>query len=126
MAGSETGFMCAFSRCKIGGQLTEDTPRVEVKTFLPSATLKELKVNWDAHGEAAFHDKCWLTLQKACKGRDDEGLNIHPEERDMVVEAHKTAEYFDSVTKIQKEAAKIAKMLRQASHAIAFTGKMRK
>ena len=116
--------MCSFSRCKIGGQLTEDTPRVEVKTFLPSATLKELKVNWDSHGEAAFHDECWMILLRASEKQDEEGLNLHPEESDMVAEAKKSAEYFDSFSKIQKEAARIAKMLRQASHAIAFTGKM--
>ena len=41
----------------------------------------------------------------------------------MVLDAKKTAEFYDSMEKVKLEAVRIAKMIRTASYAIAFTGK---
>lgn len=43
-------------------------------------------------------------------------------EKSVVDEAKRTAEYFDSVEKLNVEADRIVEMLKTASNAIAFTG----
>ena len=41
----------------------------------------------------------------------------------MIKEGWKTAEYFDSMERVRVEAVRIAKFLRNAKYAMAFTGK---
>jgi len=43
-------------------------------------------------------------------------------EKSVIEEAKRTAEYFDSVEKLDKEADRVVKMLKSAANAIAFTG----
>jgi len=43
-------------------------------------------------------------------------------EKSVIEEAKRTAEYFDSVEKLDMEAGRIAEMLKSAANAIAFTG----
>lgn len=43
-------------------------------------------------------------------------------EKSVVEEAKRTAEYFDSVEKLEMEADRIAAMLKSAEYPIAFTG----
>jgi len=43
-------------------------------------------------------------------------------EKSVVEEAKRTAEYFDSVEKLDMEADRITEMLKSAEYAVAFTG----
>lgn len=43
-------------------------------------------------------------------------------EKNVVSEAKTSAEYFDSIEKLDSEASRIVKMLKSAKYAIAFTG----
>ena len=97
--------------------------RAEVKTFLPKESVPNLLVSWDMHGEAKFHHRCWSILTNSSK-RNEAGIKLSSVELKMIKEASKTAEFHDSSERVGREASRIAKMLRGASHAIAFTGKI--
>ena len=49
-------------------------------------------------------------------------LQLCPKEKEMILDARKTAEYFDSLEKVQHDACRIAQMLKSSQYAIAFTG----
>jgi len=71
-------------------------------------------------GEATFHDICWKAVLDSL--RMDNPFCFSSLEKSVVDEAKRTAEYFDSVEKLNMEADRIAEMLKSATNAIAFTG----
>ncbi len=96
--------------------------RVEVKAFeSPADELRVMEVGWTEDGEAMFHDICWKAVIDSYK--TDNPFALIPREKEMIKEAWKTAEYFDSADKIAHEAKRIANMLKMAKYAIAFTGR---
>ena len=54
--------------------------------------------------------------------RMDNPFTLSPLERDMLVVAKRTAEYFDSLDKVRAEARRIAHMIRASTYVVAFTG----
>ena len=49
-------------------------------------------------------------------------FQLSPQEKELVLDAKKTAEFYDSQEKVKHEAVRIARMLRAAQYAIVFTG----
>ena len=95
--------------------------RVEGKAFeAPVEERATMAVCWREDGEAMFHDICWKAVIDSYKM--DNPYALGPREKDMVKEAWKTAEYFDSEDRVKREAARIASMLKTSKYAIAFTG----
>ena len=78
------------------------------------------QIEWSATGEATFHDICWKAVLDSL--RMDNPFCFSSLEKSVVDEAKRTAEYFDSVEKLDVEADRIVEMLRSAANAIAFTG----
>lgn len=104
--------------------------KVEVKTVLPTGGInasktKSFQVLWKKNGEAVFHKDCWISLTKAARARKKytELPDLTAEEKVLVKEADKTAEYFDSLVGIKEEAKRVAKMIRKSGFCVAFTGK---
>lgn len=113
-------FQCNLRSC-VQAPLDESMARVEVKAFeVPELEIEEMYADWAEDGEAMFHDTCWRIIVRSYK--NGEPLALNETEREMLKEAKKTAEYFDSKAKIRFEASRIAHMLLTAKHAIAFTG----
>ena len=78
------------------------------------------QIAWSATGEATFHDICWKAVLDSL--RMDNPFCFSSLEKSVVEEAKRTAEYFDSVEKLDLESDRIVDMLKSAEHAIAFTG----
>ena len=113
---------CHLKKC-IQGSLERHMARVELKAFdSPADERRVMEVAWMEDGEAMFHDICWKAVIDSYK--TDNPFALIPREKEMIKEAWKTAEYFDSAEKITHEAKRIANMLRMSKYAIAFTGKL--
>lgn len=116
-------YECSLKKC-IQGKLERTMPRVEVKTIdLLPEDRAHMEVSWREDGQATFHDICWKALINSYKM--DNPFILCPREKELVQEARKTAEYFDSWEKVKFEAERIARMLKTAQYAIAFTGTCR-
>lgn len=95
---------------------------MEVKAFnVSDKEKKTMAVAWKDDGDAVFHDVCWKMVVGSVNDESN-AVTLSSLERDMVMDAYKTAEYFDSLQKIPREGARIAQLLKQSKHAIAFTG----
>ena len=81
---------------------------------------RHMEVAWTEYGEAVFHDICWKATIDSLKM--DNPFSLSSLEKDIIAEAKKTAEYFDSVEKVKLEANRIASFLKSSNYAIAFTG----
>ena len=116
------GMHCHLRKC-IQGDLEPTMARVEVKSFEPDSDERpEMGIVWQDNGEAMFHDICWKAVIDSYKS--DNPFTLGPNEKIMVKEAWRTCEYFDSAERIRSETQKIARMLKTAQYAIAFTGKL--
>lgn len=116
----ETARKCSLKKC-IQGNLDPHNARVEVKSFeLPTEERSHMEVEWTEDGQAAFHDICWKAIVDSFKM--DNPFTLSPREKEMIQEARKTSEYFDSLEKVKLEAERIARMLKSAQYAVAFTG----
>ena len=104
---------CCLKTCPNQADLKNQS-RVEVKSFAPP-TKESFIIDWTADGQAVFHRDCWALVQNG-------EVVVDREEKEMVAEATKTAEFHDSPDIIEEEARRIAIMLKNACHAIAFTG----
>lgn len=122
-----------MKKCMYIGCLSEDISSndnyVEVKTVLPNAAgLKKLKsklqIKWKRNGEAVFHRTCWNDLSKSSRARKKyPNLPVlSAEEKCLVKEASKTAEFFDSEQSLKEKAAKCAQLIKSSEHCTAFTG----
>ncbi|XP_046544663.1 NAD-dependent protein deacetylase Sirt6-like [Haliotis rubra] len=119
---------CMYTNC-LSEDISSNDSYVEVKTVLPNAgALKKLKsklkIKWKGNGEAAFHRPCWNDLLKSSRAR-----KIYPdlpalsaEEKCLIKQASKTAEFFDSRNTVKVKGAKCAKLIKSSKHCIAFTG----
>ena len=67
----------------------------------------------------SFHMDCWKEILTGSKKDNNE---FQTEEKEMIKEAKKTAEFFNSYDEIIKEGERVAKMLLSAKHATVFTG----
>lgn len=115
----ETG-QCSLRKC-IQGDLEAKMARVEVKSFAVKAdALEHMEIAWSPGGDATFHDICWKAVLDSL--RMDNPFRFSTLERSVAEEAKRTAEYFDSMEKLDVEADRIVEMLKSAKYAIAFTG----
>jgi hypothetical protein len=78
------------------------------------------QIAWSTVGDAKFHDICWKAVLDSLKM--DNPFQFGGMEKNVVSEAKKSAEYFDSIEKLDSEASRIVKLLKSAKHAVAFTG----
>ena len=81
-------------------------------------------IKWDDDGQATFHFQCWKSIRMSVRNTEGVGPLVIPElERDMLLEGMKTMELHNPLSKIQQEAERIARMFKETSYCIAFTGK---
>lgn len=121
MSSDLTRLKCSLRKC-IQGALEPEMARVEVKSFEVSENDSDhMEVGWMENGEAMFHDICWKAVMDSQK--IDNPFRLCPVEKEMVKEAKKTAEYFDSAERVKHEARRIAAMLKTADYGMVFTGK---
>lgn len=124
---------CCLTLC--GNDIFEQSEsRVEVKTVLPTRfDGKNFLVSWNRNGEAIFHLPCWQRLLKskpttnykklgAKRSRLNSSELVTKQEKSLIREAKKTAEFFDSAEQIKKEASRVAGWLLSAKHCVVFTG----
>jgi hypothetical protein len=81
-----------------------------------------LQVSWASNGDAVFHDICWKAVLDSLKM--DNPFCFSDMEKNVLLEAKATAEYFDSSEKLDREALLIARLLKSAKYAVAFTGSL--
>lgn len=94
---------------------------VEVRAFdISTEETGHMETAWREDGEAMFHDICWKAMLDSFK--IDNPFSLSPREKELVLEAKKTAEYFDSYEKVESEGARVARILKTSQYAIAFTG----
>ena len=111
---------CSLKKC-IQGELLPSMARVEVRAFdISPEETGHMEVAWREDGEAVFHDICWKAMLDSFK--IDNPFALSPREKDLILEAKKTAEYFDSWEKVVAEGARIAQILKTSQYPIAFTG----
>lgn len=123
---------CCLKEC--GNKIiSQNDSRVEVKTVLPSRFSGEnFRVYWNKNGEAKFHLPCWQRLFKSKttaiqktrtkRSRSESSDFLTKQERALIREAKKTAEFFDSADHIVREAQRVADMIKSSKHCIVFTG----
>lgn len=119
---------CSFRHCPKGSKLFLDAEYAEVQAAMPKGSFSQIIstciVAWSEDGTAQFHTSCWDEVLKASRVRNIKKAKykMSSEERVMVRDAAKTVEYHDSVEDTEEKAKKIAKLIQQAQHCIAFTG----
>lgn len=117
---------CCFKECSEGPINPETCSSVEVKATLSRGLKKkqiDLAVAWSSNGEAVFHDQCWRSLLKSARARSKKpSVKLANEEREMIKEANKTAEYHDSADQLRRSAMKIGDLILNAKHCVVFTG----
>ena len=118
--------ICCLKSCS--ADLCEED-RAEVKTCLPSRAARsalpsDYVVDWSSSGEARFHSRCWVELLRNARVRNQKRATIRmlDEEKRLVKEAAKTAEFHDSSATLTENAKRIASLIRSASFCVAFTG----
>lgn len=117
---------CSFTECQCRRITTSDA-RVEVRTSVPRggfSKLLEPMVKWRRGGDAVFHRECWDLVVKTCRMRSKKRapFAMSAAEKALVKEALKTAEFHDSLSTVADEASRIADLIKNAKHCVAFTG----
>lgn len=117
---------CSFNDCKFY-RITNSDARVEVRTSIPKggfAKLKNLKIKWRRNGDAVFHRDCWDILAKTCRMRSTKRAPfvLSAFEKTLLKDALKTAEFHDAQKAVASEASRIADLIKNAKHCVAFTG----
>ena len=119
---------CSFRHCPEGLGFHSSEEHVEVQAAIPkrgfTAIISTCMVTWSDDGAAQFHSSCWEEVLKASRIRNTKKAKykMSSEEKLMVKDAAKTVEYHDAVEEIGKKAKRIAELIQQAQHCIAFTG----
>lgn len=127
-SGSRSILTCCLKECSQPIASPERDGRVEVKAGLPEKAGKlffsKCSVAWGRGGEAVFHDGCWISVCRNARARSKSRmtLSMPEEEKRLIKEASKTAEFHDSAAIMAEKAAKIANLIRGAKHCVAFTG----
>lgn len=117
---------CCFNECQFP-LISSSDGRVEVRTAIPKggfSKLQKSKVKWKSNGDAVFHRDCWDTLVKTSRVRNKKRAPfvLSEAEKSLVKEALKTAEFHDSLDTVNREASRIADLIKNAKHCVAFTG----
>lgn len=116
---------CCFKQCS-ESTFTDSCSSVEVKTTFPHGFKKKklvLAVSWSANGEAIFHEQCWKNLLKCARARSKKSvIKLANEEKELIKEANKTAEYHDSMERLKDSATRIGELILNAKHCVVFTG----
>ena len=119
---------CSFRHCPNGSRFRSAEEHVEVQAAIPkrgfTATISTCMVAWSDDGAAQFHTSCWEEVLKASRIRNTKKAKykMSSEEKLLVKDTAKTVEYHDAVEEIGKKAKRIAELIQQAQHCIAFTG----
>lgn len=124
--GTENMHYCSFDECQFR-RITTSDGRVEVRASVPKggfSKLQEPKVKWRRSGDAVFHRDCWDLVVKTCRMRSKKRAPfvMSAAEKTLVKEALKTAEFHDSLDTLANEASRIADLIKNAEHCVAFTG----
>jgi len=124
--GTENMHCCSFDECQFR-RITTSDGRVEVRASVPKggfSKLQEPKVKWRRNGDAVFHRDCWDLVVKTCRMRSKKRAPfvMSAAEKTLVKEALKTAEFHDSLDTLANEASRIADLIKNAEHCVAFTG----
>ncbi|GFN75449.1 NAD-dependent protein deacetylase sirt6-like, partial [Plakobranchus ocellatus] len=81
---------------------------------------KQMVVDWQPGGAAIFHQLCWSELIKAAEASST-SISLSEIETAMILDAKETAEYHDSRITVLREAERIANIIKNSRHSIAFT-----
>ena len=115
---------CCYSDCQRPAVISSD-PSVEVKTGIPTRYKRDGALClWSLKGEAVFHRHCWDNLLKNARIRNIKKATIPltVQEKGMIKEASKTAEYHDSEDAIDRYCDIIVDRINKADHCVVFTG----
>lgn len=114
--------VCSLKSCS-REILPSSERRVDIQIGLPLVSVTS-SIRWTEKGEATFHDACWTEVAKSTRARNPRRspIPLTPEEKALVKEAAKTAEFHDSFEQVERESARIAQLLQAAKHCIVFTG----
>ena len=95
--------------------------RTEIKCSPPTASKLHTPwmLKWSPDWSATLHTACWDQILKTARSR---GRQMLSSEKRMIREGERTAEKFDSLLTLQGEAARVAKLMTEATHCICFTG----
>ena len=119
---------CSLRSCSSRLIATSKQSRVEIQISLSDkADLKKLiqsgGVKWNHCGEAVFHDRCWEVVLASARSRaKSNAAGLTPIEKALVKDAAKTSERHSSLEEVKHEAARIAELIRNSKHCVAFTG----
>ena len=125
---AKSGLTCSLKSCSSHSIDAFTESRVEIQIGLPDKTdLKKLiscgGVRWSQSGEAIFHEKCWELVHTSSRSRVKMNVaGLIPAEKTLVKEAAKTLERHSSLMEVEREAARIAELIKNAKHCVAFTG----
>ncbi|XP_076074766.1 NAD-dependent protein deacetylase-like [Mytilus galloprovincialis] len=114
--------ICSFTNCDQGHVIPPWSARVDVRGFhVPKSKRKGMVVDWTGDGSAFFHMTCWQRVCDLAQGTTP-NIKLCKKEKDLIYEAEQTAEFHDSEECFQKEALRIAALLRDSAYCIGFTG----
>ena len=118
------GVECSLINCE--DAILPSHSSVEVKASFTSRKKRTAKliVSWKKNGEGLFHRQCWDSLLKNARirNRRNATLILTDEEKGMIKEANKTAEYHDDDERIIQCSKQIAELMCKAKHCVVFTG----
>ncbi|XP_071139574.1 NAD-dependent protein deacetylase Sirt6-like [Mytilus edulis] len=118
--------MCDLKCCKSSTLDEVESDIVEVKTVWPKRRVKTLEfhINWAANGEARFHEHCWTQIISSIKNKRNirSAFKFSSQEKTLVKEAEKTAEFRNAHKKIIEEAKHVSDLIKSSEHCVAFTG----
>ena len=120
---------CSLKRCAKPIDFNGDD-HVEIQIRLPEGDITKFLamkcvVHWSPFGEALFHQGCWTEVLKSARARTKKKkspTDIIPEEKTMIKEAAKTAEFHDSYHSVRDKAARIADLIKNSRYCLVFTG----
>ncbi|KAK3090182.1 hypothetical protein FSP39_009822 [Pinctada imbricata] len=82
-----------------------------------------MKVDWTKDGLANFHQPCWSLLVWSTRSTSGEKkIPLSEIEMKMVKDAIKTAEIHDSADDVNRQASRVANMIKTSKYCVAFTG----
>lgn len=119
---------CSLKSCKKHVDFDVED-HVEVQITLPGGAidtfLAKCVVRWSPSGEALFHRDCWTELLRNVRSRAKKKTTspeITVEEKLLIKEASKTAEFHDSYSTIQSKAVRVAALIKKSHYCVVFTG----
>ena len=119
--------VCALKSCSREISSSRES-RVDIQIGLPIGNVEKFfktsHIRWTSKGEASFHDVCWTEVVRSARARNPKRspVSMTPEEKSLVKDAAKTAEFHDSVDQVKEVAEKVVQLLRTVKHCTAFTG----